>query len=112
LTDVVDLTVLSGLMQETQREMRLLRLQTDNLAARVGTLDQRLSTVDQRLATLEQAAHGIIGEMGRGFGQTQQQATRLEKRIDAVDAGLTALRAAMDASTDRIIAAIRSDKSD
>jgi prefoldin subunit 5 len=112
MNDVVDLTMLSGLMEEMQREMRLLRLQGDGLASRVAALDQRLGTVDQRLGALETAIHGIIGEMGRGFGQTQQQATRLEKRIDAVDAGLTALRAAMDASTDRIIAAIRSDKSD
>src|SRR4051812_20967603 len=93
-------------MQEMQRDLRLLRLQTDNLASRVGTLDQRLATLDQRVGTLEQAIHGIIGEMGRGFGQTQQQTTRLEKRIDAVDAGLTALREGLAASEARIIAAL------
>ena len=83
-----------------QRDLRLLRLQTDNLASRVGTLDQRV-------ATLEQAIHGIISEMGRGFGQQQQQIARLEKRIDAVDAGLTGIREELAASEARIIAAIR-----
>ncbi len=100
MSDAVDLTLLSGLMQETQREMRLLRLQTDTLASRVATLDQRVGT-------LETAIHGIITEIGRGFSQTQQQTVRLEKRIDAVDAGLTDLRSALDASTDKIIAALK-----
>jgi hypothetical protein len=55
------------------------------------------------MGALEQAIHGIINELGRGFDQQQQQITRLEKRIDAVDVGLTGLR---EASKARIIAAM------
>jgi hypothetical protein len=55
------------------------------------------------MGALEQAIYGIINELGRGFGQQQQQITRLEKRIDAVDVGLTGLREAIEA---RIIAAM------
>ena len=66
-------------------------------------LDQRVTTLDQRMGALEQAIYGIINELGRGFGQQQQQITRLEKRIDAVDVGLTGLREAIEA---RIIAAM------
>jgi chromosome segregation ATPase len=99
MSDTIDLTMLSGSIQEMQRDLRLLRLQADTMAARNGTLDQRMGT-------LEQAIHGTINEIGRGFDQLQQQVTRLERRIDGVDAELTALREAVDTNAAQIIAAI------
>jgi prefoldin subunit 5 len=92
MSDTIDLTMLSGSIQEMQRDLRLLRLQTETMAARNGTLDQ--------------AIHGTINEIGRGFDQLQQQVTRLERRIDGVDAELTALREAVDTNAAQIIAAI------
>jgi prefoldin subunit 5 len=92
MSDTIDLTMLSGSIQEMQRDLRLLRLQTETMAARNGTLDQ--------------AIHGTINEIGRGFDQLQQQVTRLERRIDGVDAELTALREAVDTNAAQIIAAV------
>jgi len=93
MSDVVHLTLRSGQIQSLEQEPRLMRLQLDNLTP--------------RLAILEQSLHDLVGEMSRGLGQVQQQMARQEKRIDAVDAGLTALRAALSDSTARIIQAIR-----
>jgi prefoldin subunit 5 len=92
MSDTIDLTMLSGSIQEMQRDLRLLRLQTETMAARNGTLDQ--------------AIHGTINEIGRGFDQLQQQVTRLERRVDGVDAELTALREAVDTNAAQIIAAV------
>jgi uncharacterized coiled-coil protein SlyX len=92
MSDILDLTLLSGTVLEAARDIRLLRLQMDNLASRLGALEQRFSMLDQRLASVEQSIHDVIGEMSRGFGQMQQHLTRHEKRFDAVDAGLAALR--------------------
>lgn len=92
MSDTADLTLLSGTVQETARELRLLRLQVESVSARMATLDQRLGTVDQRLTNLEQGTDRLTSEVSRGFGQLQQQLTRAEKRFDALDAGLAALR--------------------
>ncbi len=82
MSETLDLTVLSGLVQETAREARLMRLQVDNLASRFAGMEQRVSV-------LEQSFHDLVGEVSRGFSQVQQRATRHEKRLDAVDAGWT-----------------------
>ena len=92
----MDLTLLSGSVLEMSRELRLLRLQVDQLA----------TGLPPRMAVIEQSFHELVGEVSRGFGQLQQQATRLEKRLDAVDAGLSALRGELVDSTARIIGAI------
>ena len=105
MNDVTDLTLLSGLMQETQREMRLLRLQTDNLVS-------RLAIMDQRVATLEQGFHALLAELSRSQGQMQQQITRVEKRIEAVDVGLTEIRGELASGMDRVIEAITRNKHD
>jgi hypothetical protein len=93
MSDVVDQTLLFSLMHGIDRELRLLRLQVDNLTPRV--------------AVLKQSFHDLVGELAHGFGQVQQQMARQEKRLDAVDSGLSALRQEIDDSTARIIAAIR-----
>jgi hypothetical protein len=85
MSDTVDVTLMAGLVQETAREVRLLRLQTENLAS-------RFAGMEQRLAVMEQSFHELVGEISRGFGQMQQQMTRQERRLDAVDAGLSSLR--------------------
>jgi hypothetical protein len=101
-----DLTLLGGTITEMGRDVRLLRLQVDNIAARLGTHDQRFSAldtrltgIDQRFTGIEQSIHNLIGEVARGFGQQQQQLTRIEKRFDAADAGLTAIREGLAANT-------------
>jgi len=105
MSDTVDLTILAGSMQEITRDVRLMRLQLDNLVSRLSGQDGRLGGIESRIGTMEQSFHDLVGEVARGFGQQQQQITRLEKRIDAVDAGLTALRGELAASTERIIGA-------
>ena len=85
MSDTVDVTLMAGLTPETAREVRLLRLQTENLAS-------RFAGMEQRLAVMERSFHELVGEISRGFGQTQQQMTRQEKRLDAADAGLSSLR--------------------
>jgi hypothetical protein len=82
MSDVVDLTLLSTLVQGIDRELRLLRLQLDQVVS-----------MTPRLAALEQSFHGLITEVARGFEQMQQQAARQDKRVDAVDAQLAALQA-------------------
>jgi hypothetical protein len=101
-----DLTLLGGQITEMGRDVRLMRLQVDNIAARLAAHDQRFTAIDQRftaidgrLGTVEQSIHELTGEMARGFGQQQQQLTRIEKRFDVVDAGLTALRDGMAENT-------------
>jgi hypothetical protein len=98
MSGALDLTMLSGTMLEISRDLRLMRLQMDNLASRLaghdgrfGSIDGRLGGIDGRLGTLEQSFHELANETGRGFGQVQQQLTRHEKRFDAFDAGLAAL---------------------
>ena len=100
MSDVVDLTLLSGAVTGIERDLRLLRLQVDNVVS-------RFASMEQRLAVLEQSFHDLVAEMSRGFGQMQQQAARQEKRLDVLDAGLSDLRAGMDDSTARIIEAIK-----
>jgi hypothetical protein len=97
MDDTLDLTILSGSIQGLDREMRLLRLQVDSLAG----------TVPSRLTVIEQSFHELVGEVARGFGQVQQQMARQEKRLDAMDAGLTALRGDLGESTEQILQAIR-----
>jgi len=106
MSDTVDLTLISGTLQELARDVRLLRLQIDSLASRAAGQDSRLGGIDGRIAAMEQSFHELVGEVSRGFGQVQQQITRLEKRTDQVDAGLSTLRADLADSTARIIQAI------
>jgi uncharacterized coiled-coil protein SlyX len=98
-----DLTLLSGSITEMGRDVRLLRLQVDNIAARLAAQDQRhdqrFSAIDQRLATLEQSIHELIGETARGFGQQQQQLTRVEQRLDALGTGLAGIQETLAAQT-------------
>jgi hypothetical protein len=93
MSETVDLTLLSASMQELQRDVRLLRIQ----------LDQLVGSVPPRLAVLEQSVHAIATELARGFGQMQQQLARHEARFDALDAGLTAVRSEIAASTERLV---------
>ena len=85
MSETVDSTLLGGTVQEIARAMRLLRLQVESSSTRMGV-------VDQRLTNLEQGLDRLTSRVSRGFGQIQQQLTRTEKRFDAVDAGLGALR--------------------
>jgi hypothetical protein len=48
----------------------------------------------------------LVEEVRRGFERAQEHMARLEKRFDAVDAGLAACRADLAASTARIIQTI------
>jgi hypothetical protein len=84
-----------------------MRLQLDNLAARTSAQDGRLGGIDGRIAVMEQSFHDLVGEVSRGFDQQQQQATRQEKRLDTLDAGLSALQSDLASSTDRIIEAFQ-----
>ncbi len=103
MSDTVDLTWLTGALQEVTRELRLIRLQLD-LVARP---DEQLTAVGNRVGAIERSFHDLVGEISRGFGQMQQQLTRQEKQVDIVDAGLTTLRTEIAANTDRIIAVLR-----
>lgn len=106
MSDTVDLTLLAGSLLEITRDVRLMRLQLDNMAARISGQDGRLGGIDGRIASMEQSFHDLVGEVSRGFGQQQQQLARMEKRFDVVEAGLAALQVNLDASTTSIIAAI------
>jgi hypothetical protein len=92
-----NLTTLSGSIQGLDREMRLLRLQLDSLAG----------TVPCRLTVIEQSFRELVGEVARGFGQVQQQMARPDKRLDAMDAAITALRGDLGERTEQILQAIR-----
>lgn len=106
MSDTADLTLLAGSVQEITRDIRLMRLQLDNLASRFSAQDGRLSGIDGRIAALEQSFHDLVGEVSRGFGQQQQQLTRMEKRFDTVETGLAALGGSLATSTESIIAAL------
>lgn len=99
MSDVVDLSFISGLVQGLDREMRLLRLQVDNLA----------SGIPPRLTVIERSFHELTGEVSRGFGQMQQQLTRHEKRFDGLDAALAKLGTDLAESTERIIREVRAN---
>jgi hypothetical protein len=99
MSETLDLTLLPGLVQGLDRDMRPLRLQVTHLTA-------SSAAVSAQLGIIEQSFHDLTGEVSRGFGQVQQQLTRHEKRLDAVDPGLTALRDELSESTARIIQAI------
>jgi uncharacterized coiled-coil protein SlyX len=103
MSDVVDLTMISGAVLEVTRDVRLMRLQLDALAARLSGHDGRFGGIDGRLAALEQSFHDLTNETARGFGQMQQQFARQEQRLNALDAGLGKLSADLAASTERII---------
>ena len=103
MSETLDLSLLSGSLVGLEREVRLSRLQLDQLA---GTVPSRLSAIESRLSAIEQSFYAMAGEMARDFGQLQQQVTRLEKRMDAMDAGLAALRTELADGTARILAAL------
>jgi hypothetical protein len=98
MSDVVDLSFISGL-QSLDREMRLLRLQVDNLAG----------GIPPRLVVIEQSFHELTGEVARGFGQMQQQFSRQEQRLNTLDTGLAKLGTDLAESTERIIREIRAN---
>ena len=81
VSDVLDLGLISGSLQEMTRTVGLMRLQLDAMVARFGG-------IDGRLASLEQSFHDLTNETARGFGQLQQQLTRHEQRFDGLDAAL------------------------
>jgi hypothetical protein len=103
MSDVVDFSFLSGQVFGVERELRLIRLQVDNLSS-------RLASLDTYTASLEQNFHSLVSEVFRGFGQAQQQATRNEKRLEVLDTGLSALRTAIDDSTEKIVAAVQAQR--
>jgi uncharacterized coiled-coil protein SlyX len=100
MSDVIDLSFLSGQITALTRELALMRLQLDQL---VGNQNR----TDQRMAGIEQSFHGLIGEVAKGFGQIDQRFTRQERRIEALDAGLTALRDGIAEQTAQILAAVK-----
>jgi hypothetical protein len=69
-----DLTQLGGAIAEMARDLRLLRVQVEHIAARLAAHEQRLTALDARSALIERS--------------TPQQLSR----FDAVDAALTAIR--------------------
>ena len=81
MSEAVDLTLLSGRLVGLEREMRLMRISVDTLVPRV--------------AVMEQSFRDLIGEVSRGFEQHDQRLSRIESRLDTLDAGLTALGSAM-----------------
>ena len=86
--DAVDLTLLGGRMHEMARELRFVRLQLDQLTA---TVPPRLAALEQSYAALERSSHELTSETARGFGQVQQQQTRMEQRLNAVADGLASI---------------------
>jgi flagellar biosynthesis chaperone FliJ len=107
MSDVIDLRFLSGQVASLDREMRLVRLQVDQMAGSLNQLSSRVASIEQNF---QQTFHGLIGEIARGFGQTHQQIARQESRISTLDAGLTTLRIAMDENHVELMAAIRETK--
>ncbi len=110
MSDTIDLTLLSGSLQGLEREVRLLRVQVDQLSgtvsARLNGIDARLGSVAVRLGITEQPIHDLIAEVSRAMGQLQQQFVRHEKRFDVLDAGLASLRRELAENTGRIVRAI------
>src|SRR5580692_1259005 len=78
MSETVDITVLSGVVLEMSRDLRLMQLQLDSMASRLSGQDGRLGVIEGRLGALEGSFHDLVGETSRGFGQQQQQLTRLE----------------------------------
>jgi hypothetical protein len=103
MSDTVDLTLLSGGPQGLEREVRLMRLQLDQLA---GTMLLRLDSIDARLGELEKTVHDLTTEVSRESGLVSQQLTRHEKRFDALDAGLAALPDKLIENMERIMRGI------
>ncbi len=97
MSERVELTLLTRQVQGIARGMRLLRLQVDSL----------IGAVPPRLAVIEQSFHELVLEVARGFGRVRQQTTRHETRLDAVSAGLAALRGEIAGSTACIMAALQ-----
>jgi hypothetical protein len=58
-----DLTILSGTMPEMTRDPRLMRLHTDNPAARISVQDSRVGRIDGRLGALEQSGRDLANEV-------------------------------------------------
>jgi hypothetical protein len=105
MSETVDLTLLAAGVQGIEREMRLLRVQLDQLA---GAVPPRLASIDA-LALLEQSVHSLSSELARGFGQMQQQHARTERRFEAMDAGLTLLRTEIATGNATLLQAIKGD---
>ncbi len=101
MSDAADLTLLSGTVVEIARDVRLMRLQIDAVAS-------RLASQDGRIGALEQSFHELLGETSRDFGQVQHQLTRLDKRIETIDAKLGDIQTGLAGSTAEILAAIKS----
>lgn len=80
-------------MAHLARDVRLMRLQIDNMAP--------------RLASVEQSFHGLLGEVGRGFSQVSQQFARHDARFDSISAGIDALRNAFRSHADEVMRAMR-----
>ena len=110
MSDTIDLTLLSGNLQSIERELRLVRVQVDNLAgtlpARMDGIDARLASLEARAGSTEHSIHNLSAEVARGFGQLQQQLTRHEKRFDVLDAGLARLEQEVALGNERILRAI------
>ena len=106
MSETVDLTLLAAGVQGIEREMRLLRVQLDQLA---GAVPPRLASIDARLAVLEQSVHSLSSELARGFGQMQQQHARTERRCEAVNAGLSLLRTEIATGNATLLQAIKGD---
>jgi DnaJ-domain-containing protein 1 len=107
VSDVLDLGLISGSLQEMTRTVGLMRLRLDAMVARLSGHDGRFGGIEGRLASLEQSFHDLTNETARGFGQLQQQLTRHEKRFDGLDAALAKLGTDLAENTGRIIREIR-----
>jgi hypothetical protein len=103
MSETIDLTLLSAGLQAIEREMRLVRMQLDQLA---GATPHRLTSIDARLGVLEQSVHGLAAEVARGFGPMQQLLARQEQRFDVLDAGLASIRSAITENTERLMQAL------
>jgi hypothetical protein len=103
MSETIDLTLLSAGLQAIEREMRLVRMQLDQLA---GATPHRLTSIDAMLGVLEQSVHGLAAEVARGFGPMQQLLARQEQRFDVLDAGLASIRSAITENTERLMQAL------
>jgi hypothetical protein len=114
MSETVDLTLLSGSVQGLEREVRLMRLQLDQLAGslplRLDGIDARIGAIDCRVGLLEKSVHDLTTEINRESGLVRQQLTRHERRFDALDAGLAELQAQIAESTERLMRAIEGDR--
>jgi hypothetical protein len=104
MSETIDLTMLAGTLQEVQRDMRLPRVQLEQLA---GTAPARLDSIDARLGVMEKIVHSLATEITRDFGQVQQGLTRHERRFDTLDAGLTSLRESAADNTQQLEEVLR-----